>query len=119
MKLMQQTQPDPEYLTSSDTEALNLNIWIPKGREGQLLQNLPVYVFIHGGGFISGSGNSPHYDLTRLVKLSAAKGTPIIGVTVKYAEICSTYIVLHELTRISQLQVGLTWPAYFSRAARC
>ncbi|RBA14812.1 carboxylesterase [Fusarium proliferatum] len=84
MKLMQQTQPDPDYLTSSDTEALNLNIWIPKGREGQLLQNLPVYVFIHGGGFISGSGNSPHYDLTRLVKLSAAKGTPIIGVTVNY-----------------------------------
>ncbi|CZR40603.1 uncharacterized protein FPRO_05503 [Fusarium proliferatum ET1] len=84
MKLMQQTQPDPDYLTSSDIEALNLNIWIPKGREGQLLQNLPVYVFIHGGGFISGSGNSPHYDLTRLVKLSAAKGTPIIGVTVNY-----------------------------------
>ncbi|KAF5714315.1 esterase lipase [Fusarium mundagurra] len=83
MKLMQQTLPNPDYLVSSDTEALNLNIWVPKGQDGQLLQNLPVYVFIHGGGFISGSGNSPHYDLTRLVRLSAEMETPIIGVTVK------------------------------------
>jgi carboxylesterase type B len=116
---MQQTQPDPDYLTTSDTEALNLNIWVPKGQDGQPLQNLPVYVFIHGGGFISGSGNSPHYDLTRLVRLSTEKRTPIIGVTFKYVERFNSYIGSHGLTRISQLQVGPAWPVYFSRAAGC
>ncbi|KAL2205521.1 carboxylesterase-like protein, partial [Sarocladium strictum] len=85
MKFIQQNKPDPDYLTSSDTEALNLNIWVPRGQDGELLpKNLPVYVFTHGGGFVSGSGNSPHYDLTRFVRLSVEKGTPIIGVTINY-----------------------------------
>ncbi|WP_193047725.1 carboxylesterase/lipase family protein [Mycolicibacterium baixiangningiae] len=40
---------DPEYLT--------LNVWAPSGAVGR-----PVMVFVHGGGFVSGSTRSPLYD---------------------------------------------------------
>lgn len=40
---------DPEYLT--------LNVWAPSGAERR-----PVMVFVHGGGFVSGSTCSPLYD---------------------------------------------------------
>lgn len=40
---------DPEYLT--------LNVWAPSGAERR-----PVMVFVHGGGFVSGSTSSPLYD---------------------------------------------------------
>jgi para-nitrobenzyl esterase len=40
---------DPDYLT--------LNVWVPRGRT-----HCPVMVFVHGGGFVSGSPRSPLYD---------------------------------------------------------
>jgi para-nitrobenzyl esterase len=40
---------DPEYLT--------LNVWAPSGADRR-----PVMVFVHGGGFVSGSTRSPLYD---------------------------------------------------------
>ena len=69
----------------SDTEGLNLNITLPLGKDGNIQTDakLPVYVFVHGGGFAVGSSWYPHYDPAALVKLSVEKGKPIIGVTVK------------------------------------
>lgn len=65
--------------------ALNLNIWVPK-IEGNLPEpgSLPVFVWVHGGGFVSGSGSWPQYDMERLVRLSREVGTPVIGVSLKY-----------------------------------
>ncbi|KAK3072481.1 hypothetical protein LTR53_006733 [Teratosphaeriaceae sp. CCFEE 6253] len=73
----------------SDTEGLNLNITYPtpRNREDYLYQAshpLPVLVFIHGGGFMVGSASYPQYDMARFVALSAAKGLPIIAVTLNY-----------------------------------
>ncbi|MGH7071531.1 MAG: carboxylesterase/lipase family protein [Acetobacteraceae bacterium] len=48
--------------TSED--CLYLNIWVPEHpsvRKGEHLGQLPVMVFIHGGGFNSGSGAEPWY----------------------------------------------------------
>lgn len=69
----------------SDTEGLNLNITIPKTADGTPIadQKLPVYAFIHGGGFQGGSSHFPQYDLARFVHLSAAKGMPLIAVSIK------------------------------------
>ncbi|CAI6030914.1 unnamed protein product [Clonostachys chloroleuca] len=42
----------------SDTEGLNLNITVPLNGG----KDLPVLVYIHGGGFQFGSGTYSHYD---------------------------------------------------------
>jgi para-nitrobenzyl esterase len=42
-------------------DCLTLNIWTPANYEGK---KLPVMVWIHGGGFVAGSGSTPFYDGT-------------------------------------------------------
>ncbi|KAH8817486.1 putative carboxylesterase [Xylogone sp. PMI_703] len=77
--VIQQKLPKPEIVLS-DTECLNLNVTVPEGAQ----KNLPVFVFIHGGGFMMGSNSWPHLDHTRIVKLSSQKSLPVIGVLVNY-----------------------------------
>ena len=48
----------PEHSVAGD-ETLNLNVWTPATDPGA---RLPVVVWIHGGGFVSGSPVSPWYD---------------------------------------------------------
>jgi para-nitrobenzyl esterase len=59
-------------------DCLALNIWAPAAAFGSERSALPVYVFIHGGAFSSGSGEVLLYDGERLAK----KG--IIVVTINY-----------------------------------
>jgi carboxylesterase type B len=67
----------------SDVEGLNLNIYAPT--EGVTADsNLPVFAFIHGGGFNGGSSSFPPYDMTRFIRLSIRNGMPVIGVSLKY-----------------------------------
>jgi len=42
---------------------LFLNIWAPSGAK-----DLPVFVWVHGGGFLLGSANEGTYDMTRLAR---------------------------------------------------
>jgi len=55
-------------------DCLTLNVWSPVEREVPL----PVMVWIHGGGFINGSGTAALYDGTRL----ARRG--VVVVTINY-----------------------------------
>jgi para-nitrobenzyl esterase len=57
---------------SDNEDCLTLNVTAPRGA-----RNLPVMVWVHGGGFFSGSSN--HYDGTQL----ATKGDVVV-VTVNY-----------------------------------
>lgn len=52
----------PSGVTSED--CLTLNVWKPAGRAA----NLPVLVWIHGGGFTSGSSSVPVYDGASLAR---------------------------------------------------
>lgn len=76
--IIQHTIPHEEF-SASDIDGLNLNLSVPIGRH----INLPVFVFIHGGGFGLGSNSWPQYDLARIVKLSAERGMPVVGVNIK------------------------------------
>jgi len=55
-------------------DCLTLNIWAPEGQTGPL----PVMVWIHGGGYMLGSGREPQYDGASL----ASKG--VVLVTINY-----------------------------------
>jgi carboxylesterase type B len=66
----------------SDIEGLNLNICAPANVD--VSGGLPVFVFIHGGGFHGGSSSFRSHDLARLVRLSVAKGMPTIAVSLNY-----------------------------------
>jgi para-nitrobenzyl esterase len=57
-----------------EEDAFLLNVWAPTGETG-----LPVFVFLHGGAFVSGGGTVGWYDGTRL----AAEGRMVV-VTVNY-----------------------------------
>src|SRR4029079_14323621 len=49
----------PPISGPSSEDCLTLNVWTPTKSTGQ---RLPVMVWLHGGGFVVGSGASPQYD---------------------------------------------------------
>lgn len=69
------TQPQSE-------DCLNINIWRPVDTvEGQAL---PVYLFIHGGSFETGSGADLLIQGDNVVAQGASDGKPFIAVTFNY-----------------------------------
>lgn len=62
--------PDPRF---PGTEYLNLNIWTPDPAA-----SLPVFVWIHGGGFVTGAGSTSAFDGTSFAKHG------IVTVTINY-----------------------------------
>ncbi|GAB7352676.1 hypothetical protein MBLNU459_g3038t1 [Dothideomycetes sp. NU459] len=80
--LIQHTLPYGE-MPISDIEGLNLSISVPTSALNSK-QKLPVYVFIHGGGFNIGASTWPQYDNAKLVQLSIKHGSPVIGVGINY-----------------------------------
>lgn len=54
----------------SDPDCLSLNVWSPDDAD-----DLPVMVWIHGGGFTDGSAHQPYYDGDDL----AAEGVVVVG----------------------------------------
>lgn len=59
------TSLTPSTISMSE-DCLNLNIWTPADVDSN--QKLPVYVFIHGGAYATGSGSIPIYDGTGFAK---------------------------------------------------
>jgi len=59
-----------EQVLSSE-DCLYLNVWTPAKSQDELH---PVMLWIHGGGFFTGSGNGPQYDAQHL----AAKGAVVV-----------------------------------------
>lgn len=59
-----------------------MNITVPTGTKSE--DQLPVLVFIHGGGFAIGGNWWPQYDFARLVELSVEAGKPFIGININY-----------------------------------
>lgn len=85
----------PEFLISlpMSEDCLYLNVWTPVSRTGQL----PVYVFIPGGAFLSGSGSVPIYNGTNL----AAQG--VVVVTLNYRLGVFGFLALPELASESDI----------------
>jgi carboxylesterase type B len=68
-------------------ECLHINVTVPKSALSAQTSNgsnLPVYVWVHGGGLSVGSNSWPQYDLQSLVERSVEVGKPIVGVAINY-----------------------------------
>jgi para-nitrobenzyl esterase len=66
MDLFQSSVASNHAFPGYSEDCLNLNVWTPVGaKKGD---NLPVYVFIHGGGFGLGAGSQAMYDGSALAK---------------------------------------------------
>ena len=67
----QETRPRPSYAaswavdTAMNEDCLVLNVWTPALRDRR---KRPVMVWIHGGGFATGSGGNPVYDGANLAR---------------------------------------------------
>lgn len=72
-----------------DEDCLNLNVWTPATRHGAL----PVFVWIHGGGFGGGAGAIEIYDGSAL----AAQG--VVVITINYRVGVFGFLAHPELTR--------------------
>ena len=72
-----------------DEDCLQLNVWTP----GTDRARRPVLVWIHGGGFVGGTGGTPVYDGTSL----ARRGDAVV-VTINYRLGALGFLHLRELT---------------------
>lgn len=75
LRCPQDTRTDPDYGRPTGEDCLNLNVWTPDGASPA--HPRPVMVWIHGGGFLNGSGDI--YDARWLVTQG-----DIVVVTVNY-----------------------------------
>jgi para-nitrobenzyl esterase len=84
--------------TGSDGQSedcFSLNIWSPASAE-----RLPVMVWIHGGGFVGGSGSNITFDGCRLVALG------VVVVTINYRCGVFGYLCHPELAARSERGVS-------------
>lgn len=63
-------------------DCLFLNVVRPAGIDADA--NLPVVVWIHGGGLVMGGSADKRYNLTYIVQNSVDLGTPIVAVSLNY-----------------------------------
>ena len=70
-------------------DCLDVNIQRPIGTAADA--KLPVYVYIHGGGYVTGSGNKDGQD--RIVRTN-----PVVGVTLNYRLGALGFLALSSLT---------------------
>ncbi|KAF7555501.1 hypothetical protein G7Z17_g2139 [Cylindrodendrum hubeiense] len=77
----------------SDIHGLNLNVTTPT--EGG--KNLPVIVYIHGGGFTFGSSSYPHYDQSKVIELSAIMDQPLVAINFNYRLGIAGFLTSQEL----------------------
>ncbi len=84
---------DPSVAGVSE-DCLYLNIWTPVAPHGA--ERLPTMIWIHGGGFVVGSGAEPRYNGARL----AARG--VVVVTLNHRLNALGFLAHPELTAESQ-----------------
>ncbi|MFF3560621.1 carboxylesterase family protein [Streptomyces sp. NPDC002574] len=82
----------PRELHGDEAGCLTLNVWVPEGALDAGAPPRPVLMWIHGGGYTTGSGGWDLYDGGRLAALGG-----IIVVTVNYRLGPLGYLQLPEL----------------------
>lgn len=85
-------------------DCLTLNVIRPVGYEDQ---ELPVGIWIYGGGFTDGTSRKSAYNLSYIVENSVEIGKPIIGVSINYRLGGFGWLGSQELANRSWTNIGL------------
>ncbi|KAI1141093.1 alpha/beta-hydrolase [Hypoxylon sp. FL0543] len=86
-------------------DCLNLRISRPAGTNAN--DELPVVVWLHGGGVIKGSAYDSHFDPENLLELSTALKKPVIYVALNYRLTIFGFAQLPILKNQKSMNVGL------------
>ncbi|ORY31062.1 Alpha/Beta hydrolase protein [Naematelia encephala] len=85
-------------------DCLTLNVVRPSG---SFDENLPVLVWIYGGGYTAGATSDPVYNLSYIVQESANMGKPIIAVSMNYRTAIFGFIASQEVVDSGNSNLGL------------
>ncbi|MBK1787099.1 carboxylesterase/lipase family protein [Prauserella cavernicola] len=80
--VMGELLPDP---VRPGANGLNLNVWTPDPEA-----NLPVFVWIHGGGFVTGAGSTTAFDGTAFAR------DGVVAVTINYRLAAEGFLFLPD-----------------------
>jgi carboxylesterase type B len=85
-------------------DCLYLNVVRPSGYEGQ---ELPIGLWIHGGGLQMGGSRDARYNLSFIVENSVKIGKPIIGVSINYRLAGWGYLASEQVSGSGDTNIGL------------
>jgi carboxylesterase type B len=86
-------------------DCLTINVVRPEGvADGS---DLPVAVWIYGGGYFEGGSLDPRYNLSLLIQQSQSMGTPFIGVSLNYRVAEWGFLFSQELLDAGATNLGL------------
>jgi carboxylesterase type B len=91
-------RPRFETVVFDEFNCLNLNITAPANLHAEA--NIPVMIYIHGGGGFYGGNSAWYVDGGSLVRQSIISGRPVIQVAIKY------------VSNVSETEVSLFWYSY-------
>ncbi|KAJ3468051.1 hypothetical protein MRS44_002116 [Fusarium solani] len=86
-------------------DCLTLNIIRPAGTVA--CSNLPVLVWIYGGGFIAGTSRDQRYNMTFIVEHSLRMGKPIMAVSINYRLAGYGFLYSDEIAKAGLANLGL------------
>ena len=89
--------PEKEVLEENEFECLNLTITAPAPSCRSQHELLPVMVWIHGGGNVTGCGTDWIWDAGALVRRSVQINKPVIIVAVKYVLMLSHHLLILDI----------------------
>ncbi|KAJ5222198.1 uncharacterized protein N7469_008438 [Penicillium citrinum] len=94
----------PSQIDGSSEACLTLNVVRPANVNPH--ENLPVAVWIHGGGFISGSSAESQYNLSFIVDQSVQMGKPTVAVSLNYRLHCWGFMWSKEIKEAGAANLG-------------
>ena len=86
-------------------DCLNLNVVRPQGTTNT--SQLPVLVWMYGGGYRQGSNRDPEFNTSFLVQTSMAIKQPIIVVSINYRLSAFGFIASQQVAGNGALNIGL------------
>ncbi|KAI4623046.1 uncharacterized protein J4E87_006139 [Alternaria ethzedia] len=89
--------------TKLGEDCLHLNIVKPRTNE----TNLPILLWIYGGGWQQGATSDPRYNMSYIVQQSVLNNKPVIGISINYRMAAFGFLYSEEVETAGAQNLGL------------